>query len=109
MDPETAFDRQWAHSVLEQAITKLQSEHPLPADQKRLELLLPALRLSEADSADRRRLQEQTGLSEGALKVALHRLRKRYGQILRQIVADTVLDPSEAEAELAHLFQCLRG
>jgi DNA-directed RNA polymerase specialized sigma24 family protein len=109
VNPETAFDRQWAHSVLEQAMTQLQSEHPLPADRKRLDLLLPALRLSEADSVDRSRLLEQTGLSEGALKVALHRLRKRYGQILRQIVADTVADPSDAEAELAHLFQCLRG
>lgn len=108
IDPETVFDRQWAHSVLEQAITQLQSEHPLPAERQRLECLLPALRLSEADSAARSQLMDQTGLSEGALKVALHRLRKRYGQIIRQIVSETVADPAETDAELAHLFQCLR-
>jgi DNA-directed RNA polymerase specialized sigma24 family protein len=108
-DSASVFDRQWAHSVLEQALTRLQADYPLPEDRARLELLLPALRLVEADSMDRTRLMEQTGLSEVALKVALHRLRKRYGQILRQIVADTVADPSDADAELAHLFQCLRS
>jgi hypothetical protein len=43
-------------------------------------------------------------MNEGALRVALHRLRKRFGEILRESVAETVADPSEVDEEIRHLF-----
>ena len=46
----------------------------------------------------------QLGMREGAVKVALHRLRKRWGELLRAGVAETVDDPAEVEAELQHLL-----
>ena len=45
--------------------------------------------------------------SEGALKVAIHRLRKRYRELFRQEIADTVADPAEVEAELRYLAAVL--
>jgi RNA polymerase sigma-70 factor (ECF subfamily) len=47
------------------------------------------------------------GLSEGAVKTAVHRLRKRYGQLLRAEVAETVADPHDVDDEVRHLLQTL--
>jgi len=47
--------------------------------------------------------------SEGALKVAIHRLRKRYRELFRQEIADTVADPAEVESELRFLAAVLTG
>jgi RNA polymerase sigma-70 factor (ECF subfamily) len=49
----------------------------------------------------------QFGMSKSAAKVAVHRLRKRYGQIVRQQIAETLRDPSQAEEELTHLRAAL--
>ncbi|MEY5024900.1 MAG: hypothetical protein RLZZ244_428 [Verrucomicrobiota bacterium] len=103
-DPEERFDREWAHSVLRQVLESLRAEASTPEEQSRLEALLPAL----SGTPDRTALSQQTGLNENALKVAIHRLRRRYAQILRRVVADSVSDPSEVDSELAHLFACLR-
>jgi RNA polymerase sigma-70 factor (ECF subfamily) len=47
-------------------------------------------------------------MTEGAVKVAVHRLRRRYGELLRAEVAHTVTDAAEIEAEIRHLFAALR-
>jgi RNA polymerase sigma-70 factor (ECF subfamily) len=52
---------------------------------------------------------ERLGLSEGAVKTALHRLRRRYGELLREAVAQTVGDPEAVEDELRHLLGALRA
>jgi hypothetical protein len=49
----------------------------------------------------------ERGTSEGALKVAIHRLRKRYRELFRQEIADTVADPAEVESELRYLAAVL--
>ena len=100
-DDDTAFDQQWAQGVLEQAISLLRSEYPDPA---RFELLLPAL----TGTDDRAALAAATGMKEGTLKVAIHRLRKRYRELLRQIVTDTVETDAEVDDELDYLVACLR-
>ncbi|MBM3841142.1 MAG: hypothetical protein FJ398_24945 [Verrucomicrobia bacterium] len=46
----------------------------------------------------------ELGMSEGALKVAVHRLRRRYGELMRMEIANTVSSPDEIEAEIRHLF-----
>jgi DNA-directed RNA polymerase specialized sigma24 family protein len=49
----------------------------------------------------------RTGLKEGTVKVAVHRLRRRYGELLREEISNTVSEPSEVEAELRHLISVL--
>lgn len=100
-DDDTAFDQQWAHDVLEQAVALLRAEQP---DSARFELLLPALTGTE----DRAALVVATGMNDGALKVAIHRLRRRYRELLYQIVADTVETDAEVDDELDYLVACLR-
>jgi len=49
------------------------------------------------------------GMNEAAVKVAVHRLRKRYRQLLRAEIANIVADPEQADDELRHLFAALAG
>lgn len=97
-DEETAFDQAWAHRLLAEAQDRLRAELP------HLEALMPAILGQE----DRAALMHFTGMNEGALKVAVHRLRKRYREVLKQLVAETVADPAEVDSELAYLVACLR-
>ena len=62
-----------------------------------------------SDAAPYAELARQLNLSEGAVKVAVHRLRQRYRALLRQTIADTVSDPTEVEDELRYLFRTLAG
>jgi RNA polymerase sigma-70 factor (ECF subfamily) len=48
------------------------------------------------------------GMSEGAIKIAVHRLRKRFGQALRAEIAETVADPLDTDAEVRHLLAIIR-
>ena len=59
---------------------------------------------SEATNAETARL---LGMNEGAVKTAIHRLRKRLGKVLREEVAETVADPAEIDGELRHLLRVL--
>ncbi len=56
-----------------------------------------------------RRIASKLGTSEGAVKVAVHRLRKRFGEALRREIAETVADPAEVDNEVRHLLKVLRG
>lgn len=62
-----------------------------------------------AESASFAEAASALRISEGAVRVAVHRLRRRYGELLRAEIAQTVADPGEVEAEVAHLFEVLRG
>jgi RNA polymerase sigma factor (sigma-70 family) len=103
--PERIFERRWALSVLDQVVEKLRSEfvqHGRPEHFERLKVFL--LGQSDAPYAP---LAQELNTSEGALKVAIHRLRKRYRELFRQEIADTVADPTEVESELRHLAAVL--
>lgn len=103
--PERIFERRWALAVLERVVEKLRSEfvqHGRPEHFDRLKVVL--LGHSDAPYAA---LAREMHTSEGALKVAVHRLRKRYRELFRQEIADTVADPSEVESELRFLAAAL--
>jgi RNA polymerase sigma-70 factor (ECF subfamily) len=70
--------------------------------------LRPALAGASA-AAPYAELARQLNLSEGAVKVAVHRLRQRYRALLRDTIADTVTGPEEVEDELRYLFRTLSG
>ena len=103
--PERVFERRCALSVLDRVVEGLRSEfgHQGPTEQfERLKVLL----LGHAD-APYAALAREMNISEGALKVAIHRLRKRYRELFRQEIADTVADPAEVESELRFLAAVL--
>jgi RNA polymerase sigma-70 factor (ECF subfamily) len=105
--PERIFERRWALSVLDRVVEKLRDEfveHGRPDHFDRLKVFL--LGHSDAPYAA---LAIEMNTSEGALKVAIHRLRKRYRELLRQEIADTVVDPAEVESELRFLASALTG
>ena len=103
--PERIFERRWALSVLDRVVEKLRDEfvhHGHPEHFERLKVFL--LGHSDAPYAA---LAREVNTSEGALKVAIHRLRKRYRELFRQEIADTVADPAEVESELRYLAAVL--
>src|SRR5712691_3016404 len=103
--PERIFERRWALSVLDRVVERLRSEfvhHGRPEHFERLKVFL----LGQSD-APYAALAREMNTSEGALKVAIHRLRKRYRELFRQEIADTVADPAEVESELRFLAAVL--
>ena len=103
--PERIFERRWALSVLDRVVERLRSEfmqHGRPEHFERLKVFL----LGQPD-APYAALAREMNTSEGALKVAIHRLRKRYRELFRQEIADTVADPAEVESELRYLASVL--
>lgn len=103
--PERIFERRWALSVLDGVVDKLRDEfvqHGRPEHFERLKIFL--LGHSDAPYAV---LAREMKISEGALKVAIHRLRKRYRELFRQEIADTVADPADVESELRYLAAAL--
>jgi RNA polymerase sigma factor (sigma-70 family) len=103
--PERIFERRWALSVLDRVMGRLRDEfmqHGRLEDFNRLKVFL----LDQAETPYAT-LACEMDRSEGALKVAIHRLRKRYRELFRQEIAETVADPAEVESELRFLAAAL--
>jgi DNA-directed RNA polymerase specialized sigma24 family protein len=101
--PEVLYDRQWARTLLEQTMRRLQQEYVESGRAQLFENLRNCLAREEeapayADIAARLKL------TEAAMKMAVQRLRRRYREILREQIAETVSSPEEIEEEIRHLF-----
>ncbi|MEO6569789.1 MAG: sigma factor [Opitutaceae bacterium] len=104
--PDKAFDRQWAVVLLEVVLTRLELEYRTAGKANQFAVLKQAL--TGASSAQPyAKLAVDLGASEGAVKVAVHRLRRRYRELLEAEIAQTVATPEEAAAELRYLFRAL--
>ena len=104
--PERIFERRWVLSLLDRVVEKLRDEfvhHGRPEHFERLKVFL----LGQSDTPYAA-LACEMNTSEGALKVAVHRLRRRYRNLFRQEIADTVADPTEVESELRYLADVLK-
>jgi RNA polymerase sigma factor (sigma-70 family) len=100
--PDETFDRQWAMTLLNLTVERLRAEFVAagkPADFDALKDCLMAAR-GTIDYAD---LAARLGLNEGAARVAAHRLRKRFREIFREEISQTLADGAELDAELRHL------
>lgn len=106
--PDVAFDRAWALALLATTLDQLRAEHVEAGRGDWFDALALCLagRDNDAPQAD---IATRVGVSEPALRVAVHRLRKRYRELLRAEVAQTVADPAEIDAELRHLIEAVRG
>jgi RNA polymerase sigma factor (sigma-70 family) len=105
--PDKVFERQWALTVLEQALARLKAEH-VGAGKGELFDDLKGFLTGDGQTGSYRAIAVRRGVSEGALKVAVHRVRKRYRALLRDEVAQTVTDPNEIDGEIRALFAAFR-
>jgi RNA polymerase sigma-70 factor (ECF subfamily) len=103
--PDALFQRRWALTVLERVLANLREEF-VAAEKAELYDQLKVF-LSGHPGSSYAEIALRTGLKEGNLKVAVHRLRRRYGELLRAEIADTVDDPREVEDEVRHLIAAL--
>jgi RNA polymerase sigma-70 factor (ECF subfamily) len=106
--PDKQFDREWAGALLDAVLTRLEHEYRQDAKAELFEALKPALAVSR-ESQPYAVLAARFKMTEGALRVAVHRLRGRYRELLRAEIADTVNSPEEVRSELKHLFQVMSG
>jgi len=104
-DPDSAFDRAWAQESIARAMDRLRAESEAGGKGELFAVLKGSL---VGDEPARRETAARLGMSEGAVKVAVHRLRQRYRKLLRAEIAETVADPADVEAEMRHLVDVLR-
>jgi RNA polymerase sigma-70 factor (ECF subfamily) len=106
LTPDLLFERRWAFTVLDQVLERLRHEYT-QRDKAALFDDLRALLPGDAASVPRPELAARHGMSVGALDVALHRLRQRFGVLLREQVVRTVSSPDEVGEELRYLISVL--
>ena len=104
--PDRLFERRWARALLTSAIERLRRESRESADGNRVRRLVPFL-TGETPHPTYAEVAAELGSSEAAVKAAVHRMRRRFGKLLRDEVAQTVGDPSKIDEELRHLFAVL--
>ena len=103
---ETAFDRQWALTLLDAVLAKLEAEYQHENKGNMFATLKNSL-ATDRGALSYGELARQLKQNEGAVRVAVHRLRQRYRKLLREEVAKTVAQPNEVGEELRHLFEVL--
>ena len=101
--PDQAFDREWALALLAKVIERLQSECAADGKATLFAQLKVFLTTGKGESAQRD-VAQALGLEEGAVRVAIHRLRKRYRQLLRDEIAHTLSDAAMVDEEMRALF-----
>jgi RNA polymerase sigma-70 factor (ECF subfamily) len=99
-------ERRWALTLLGRVLDRLEREVNREDKGPLFERLKPAL-MGEGDAAYAR-VGAELGMTEGAVKVAAHRLRRRYRALIQEEIARTLADPGDFEQEINALFQALR-
>jgi RNA polymerase sigma factor (sigma-70 family) len=104
--PERLFDRKWAAIALDRALQRLREEYQEAGKGRAADVLLPYL-TDAGELPAYRDIAASLDLSEGAVKVAVHRLRQRFGAILRLEISETVLGPDEVDNEMRELLRAV--
>jgi len=100
------FERRWALTLLEHVLGRLRAEYVRDGKENLFEQLKPTLTEASRTVAYSE-IATRLGTTEGAVKVAVHRLRQRYRELLRAEIADTVANPGEVDDEIRNLFTAL--
>lgn len=106
--PEQRYERRWALALLEEVLQRLTDEYKQDGRSELFAELNPCL-VGERTVQPYAELAVKLGVSEGTVKSAVHRMRQRYRQILREEIAHTVDGPAEVDDELHHLMSVLSG
>jgi RNA polymerase sigma-70 factor (ECF subfamily) len=104
--PERVFLRRWATTLLDRVMAQLQSEAESKGKSRLFDRIRPGL-LGSGLTLRYSRISRDLGISEGAVKVAVHRFRARCRQLLREEIARTVDDPAQIEEEISTLLESL--
>ena len=108
MTPESEFERRWALTTLERVYVLLREEYVSSDRHSVFETLKPFLP-GRASPVRYRDLATELKMPESAVKVAIHRLRKRFGTLLRREIGQTVTSPDEVDDEIRRLQSALSG
>jgi len=106
MNPEKLFDRRWAMVLLDRALDRLRADYTA-AGKTDLFAHLQDVLTGDPGGVPYREIAKTTGMSEGAVKVAVHRLRRRFRQALVAEIAETVSDPDDIDAEIRYLLDAI--
>jgi RNA polymerase sigma factor (sigma-70 family) len=104
--PDTWFDREWALTVMARGLSETEADYKRGGKTEHFERLKPWL-AGEAESLSQAEAARGLGMSEGAVKVAIHRLRKRFRELIRAEIAQTVAEGTDIDAELRYLIEVL--
>jgi RNA polymerase sigma-70 factor (ECF subfamily) len=104
-NPEVGFDREWAVELIARAMDKLRAESEAGGKGPLFTALKGSL---TGEEPARSETAGRLGLTEGAVKVAMHRLRQRYRELLRAEIGETLSDPSDIDDEMRYLLVALR-
>jgi RNA polymerase sigma-70 factor (ECF subfamily) len=107
MAPEQFFEQRWAMAVMEQAMDRLSKEFEASGKPELFKCFKPYLS-SEGSKADYGAAAAQLGMTPGAVAVAVHRLRRRFSELLRTVVGHTVAGPDQVEEEVQFLARALQ-
>jgi RNA polymerase sigma-70 factor (ECF subfamily) len=105
-NPELLFDREWATQIVTGALRELSNEMAKAGKGELFDKLMYCLIVK--DDSPRDDIAEQLNMSVGAVKVAVHRLRRRYRNLLRAAIAETVSNEADLEDEIRYLIDVLR-
>lgn len=104
--PDSCFDHQWALTVVEQAMTTLRAEAAAAGDAVKFAVMQSWL-VTPANPSTAVTAAQSLRMTDGAFKVAVHRLRKRFKQLVIDQIAHTVDDPNDVQQELNYLIAAL--
>ncbi len=108
LTPERIFDRTWALTLLDRVVERLRGEYEDAGRTAKFEELI-ALLIRDSASGSYSEVAGRLGTTEGNIRVAVHRLRRHYGLLLREEIAATVGDAAQVEDEIRTLFAALEG
>jgi RNA polymerase sigma factor (sigma-70 family) len=106
--PDSIFAKTWAVALLEEVLNQLEAEYG-QAGKAELFAVLKQTLTGARETQPYAYLAEQLGMNEGAIKTAVHRLRKRYRELLHIEVTNTLANPEDAAQEMRDLFAALAG
>lgn len=102
--PDVLFERQWALALLDTVLKKLRAEYAKDGRERVFDALKDRLS-ADGEAAKLAQTAAELGMNEGAVKVAVYRMRQRYRRVLHDEIALTVDSPDEVEGEIGHLFE----
>jgi RNA polymerase sigma-70 factor (ECF subfamily) len=106
LSPENAFEQRWARTLLSRVLDQLRGQMEGETGRARFRRLEPLL-TGGSSGRPLKEIAAELEMSESAVKVTLHRMRRRFGELLRKEVARTVNDPDEVDKEILYLFDVL--
>jgi len=108
LDAARLYERRWVTTLLDQVLARMEQEYRDSGKGRLFDGLKSSL-IAENSGLSYAQVGARLGLTEDAVKQAVHRMRRRYGELFREEIAQTVDGPGEVEGELKHLFAVLSG